>query len=120
MQINRESSLKNTIKAYGDGELKIGEDLYNSSIYITEDAVSTTKLHQITEITPDSISEIISHKPEVIILGHANPHAELPIDTRIFLAKHNIGIECMDLGAACRTFNILLAEGRNVIGLFLL
>lgn len=43
------------------------------------------------------------------------PHPKLTAD----LARARIGVEAMDTAAACRTYNILLAEGRRVVALLL-
>ena len=52
--------------------------------------------------------------PEVVIFGSGSrlrfPHPRLTAQ----LAKQRIGVETMDFGAACRTYNILMSEGRRV------
>ena len=75
---------------------------------------------QYSDLEADHLDAIYAMKPEIIILGtglkQVFPAAEI---LRRF-AKEQIGYEIMDTQAACRTFNILMAEGRNVVaGLFL-
>lgn len=69
---------------------------------------------------PSDFEAIIACKPEVILLGTGTKLTFPPIEVRQFFLRMNIGLEVMDTGAACRTYNILLAEGRNVAAAILL
>ncbi len=62
---------------------------------------------------------LLQLQPEVILIGY-NGHNKLLIELIQDLAKKKIGLECMSIGAACRTFNILLSEGRKVVAGFIL
>lgn len=68
----------------------------------------------VSQLTLDDFEKLLHCKPDVIILGSGKklkfPNNEL----RKEFNRLNIGLEVMDTGAACRTYNILLSEGRNV------
>lgn len=69
----------------------------------------------IDSLLADHITEIIELKPELILLGTG---AQLKFPAHSILAEihqQRIGVEIMDTAAACRTYNILMAEGRFVV-----
>jgi uncharacterized protein len=74
----------------------------------------------VSQLNLADFKALIDCKPEVIILGSGNklkfPNNEL----RREFNRLNIGLEVMDTGAACRTYNVLLSEGRNVAAAMLL
>jgi len=53
--------------------------------------------------------------PEIVLLGTGKSLSFPPQDCLSVLQQQNIGYEVMDTAAACRTFNVLVAEGRDVI-----
>jgi uncharacterized protein len=55
---------------------------------------------------------------ELVIIGVEGGVSQLPMNWRLFFANKHIGLEVMSVGAACRTFNILLEEGRQVFAWF--
>jgi len=74
----------------------------------------------LAELRAQDLAEVLALEPEVVLLGTGQtlrfPSPEL------FSAFHStaIGIEVMDTGAACRTYNILAVEGRQVVAALLL
>ncbi|MEH6455296.1 MAG: Mth938-like domain-containing protein [Cocleimonas sp.] len=71
------------------------------------------------ELSTDDLDAIYAMKPEIIILGTGQKQVFPPSEILRRLAKEQIGYEIMDTQAACRTFNILMAEDRTVVaGLF--
>lgn len=64
--------------------------------------------------------EIIACRPDVVLLGTGQQLRFPSNDIRRYFLQQQIGLEVMDTGAACRTYNILLAEGRNVAAAILL
>jgi len=72
------------------------------------------------ELKTQHLDAIYAMKPEIIILGTGLKQLFPPAEILRRLAKEQIGYEIMDTQAACRTFNILMAEDRNVVaGIFL-
>ena len=58
-------------------------------------------------------------KPEVILIGTGNQQVFLPPAAQVHFFRRNIGFEVMTTDAACRTFNVLIAEGREVVAALL-
>ena len=69
----------------------------------------------IKELNEKSLEPLLTLEPVIIIIGHQQPGIYVPMSVMQYLSKQRIGIECMSIGAACRTFNVLLNEQRNVV-----
>ena len=116
MQINLESSDKHAIKSYSDSQILVNYTEYNESLIISrEEIISPWPVHSVQALTEDLLKPIIELQPEVILIGHNQLGAQIPMILVQFLANQRVGIECMSIGAACRTFNVLLSEMRNVV-----
>lgn len=75
---------------------------------------------QYSDLTAEDLDAIYAMEPEIIIIGTGKNQIFPSADILRRLAKEQIGYEIMDTQAACRTFNILMAEDRTVVaGLFL-
>ena len=72
----------------------------------------------ISELTLKSLAAVTGAAPpaEILLLGCGAHVASVPEVLRTQLRKRGIVVEPMDTGAACRTFNLLIAEGRRVAG----
>lgn len=116
MQIHLEASDQHTIRSYGDSQINVNNTVYNDSLIISrQNIISPWPVHSVLDLTEDLLTPILELQPEVIIIGHNQPNAQIPIMLVQFLAKQRIGIECMSIGAASRTFNVLLGELRAVV-----
>lgn len=121
MHIQLEGRAPNTITSYDDQQLIINGITYPNSIIVsTQTIISPWKIHSLNELTPSAMTEMIQLNPEVILIGHSESGAQPPIETRQWLSQQRIGIECMHIGAACRTFNVLLSEGRAIVAGFII
>jgi len=93
--------------------VKVGEEVYTSNI-----ALLTTRIidgwpeRPVAELDADYLFPILEHLPEMVILGSGSEHRFAPRELTFALARRGIGLEVMDTPAACRTFNILVGEGR--------
>lgn len=67
------------------------------------------------EFNPEHFLELAENNPEIILLGTGQHIRFPPQDCLSVLQQQNLGYEVMDTAAACRTFNVLAAEGRDVI-----
>ena len=62
----------------------------------------------------DDVPRILALTPEVVLLGTGATQRFAPPAVRAALAQRGVGLEAMQLGAACRTFNVLVQEERRV------
>ncbi len=68
----------------------------------------------------DDADRLLERQPQVVILGCGDRQRFAPAAFSARLLAAGVGLECMITGAAARTFNLLVGEGRNVLGAFLL
>ena len=110
----------NLFTGYGDGYVAINDQRFEHSIVVTPaNPVADWEAGSFEALTPAHFESLLALKPEIVILGTGEklrfPRPEV---TRP-LAEAQVGFEAMDTKAACRTFNILMAEGRQVVAAIL-
>ncbi|EEO27293.1 Mth938-like domain-containing protein [Oxalobacter paraformigenes] len=67
------------------------------------------------ELVLDDLLALTAYQPDIVLLGTGNETRRLPEDWIFSLLDNGIVIECMNGRAACGTYNMLLAEGRNAL-----
>ena len=72
------------------------------------------------ELTPADFEALLALKPELVIFGCGPRHRFVSPALMRSLIEHRIGVETMDTPAACRTYNVLVAEGRSAVAALLL
>jgi uncharacterized protein len=105
----------NLVRGYGAGQLRIGERIHVTSVIVTAATViEGWRPATVQDITAADLEPLLGLAPEVVLLGTgARQQFPDPAVLRI-LYEQRIGVEVMDTSAACRTFNVLVAEGRPV------
>ena len=111
MNITLEPKDNSTIEAYSSSEVRINSIVYQQNIIVSSKKIITN--WPVTAVS--DLTDFIAQQPEIILIGHTQENQFTPHATIQALAKQHIALECMQLGAACRTFNVLLSEGRNVV-----
>ena len=97
-----------------DGDNHLG--VIRKSITIrTNGAINNWIPQNISDFKTEHFLSFIQEQPEIVLLGTGKKLAFPSQDCLSLLQKSNIGYEVMDTAAACRTFNVLVAEGRDVI-----
>ncbi len=100
---------------YGDGKLKVNQTLYESSLVIFPDALHTGwPVNSIDELVVDHFKEVLARSPDIVLLGTGVQQRFPSIDIRRSLVASGLNLEIMDTAAACRTYNLLVSEGRDV------
>ena len=113
LKFTRDPIAANNVRKIERGSLQIGEELYTGNIGLLAHAViDGWPDRPVADLDADYLSPILEHLPELVILGSGWRHAFAPRELTFALARRGIGLEVMDTPAACRTFNILVAEGR--------
>jgi uncharacterized protein len=110
----------NTITGYGDGYVAVNGQRYESSVIVLPDRVLPWSARSFDTLAPEDFAELKDLGAEIILLG-TGPRQRFP-QPRLTaeLTKAGIGVEVMDVHAACRTYNILVAEERKVAAALLL
>lgn len=106
---------------YGDGFVAVNGQVYRQSIIVSPASVRTDwVVAGFSALTQENFQVLLELKSEILLLGTgARQHFARPELYRD-LIKAGIGVEFMDTPAACRTYNILAAEDRNVAAAILL
>lgn len=101
---------------YGKGYVAVNNQRYERSIVVTPEVIHDAwAVSGVDSMGAGELEFLLSLKPEILLLGTGATHRfPGPAVLREF-AHAQIGVESMDTPAACRTFNVLMAEGRNVI-----
>ena len=105
----------NVVRGYGPGELRVGERTHTSSVILTATAViEGWRPRSVQDLTVADLEPVLGLAPEVVLLG-TGAHQQFPDSSVLrILYEQRIGVEIMDTSAACRTFNVLVGEGRAV------
>jgi uncharacterized protein len=105
----------NLIRSYSVREVRVGDHVFHRSCIITPDAVvADWRPATVDELVADDLAPLFAAKCELVLLGTGANHRFAPPATRIAFVKAGVALETMDLGAACRTFNVLVQEERRV------
>ncbi len=104
------------INGYGDGGFRIAGVLHRGSVLVFAERALPWPVTSMAELDEESLAEVRAARPgvELLLLGSGAKAEALPEPLRAHLRHAGIVAECMDTGAACRTFNVLLAENRRV------
>jgi uncharacterized protein len=106
----------NLIRAYSATEVRVGEVRLQSSCIVTPDTViADWEPRNLEELSIAHLERVFALQPEVVLLGTGRTQRFAPAPIRAAFAARRVGLEAMDLGAACRTFNVLVQEDRKVV-----
>ena len=121
MHINLEATEQHAVQAYSENKIQINSIIYENSLIVSkEEIITDLVIKNIQDIDEQYLNLLIGLNPEIVIIGHENTGKFPPFEIISQLSQHRIGIECMSIGAACRTYNVLLSEHRAVIAGFIL
>jgi len=116
MKFHLQAPAANVIRAFGPDWIRIGEREYRQNLIVTPDAVvSGWAPAGFAALTAEDFASLLEYTPEIVLLGTGAvqrfPHPRLIAA----LTQARVGVDAMDTRAACRTFNILIAEDRRVV-----
>ncbi len=111
----------NTIFAYAKGHIVINDKKVNRSVVITpERLVTDWPPQRFVDLEAGHFEWIVKLEPEIVLLGTGS-HQHFPRTQLVSpLIERGLGVEVMDTAAACRTYNIIVAEGRRVAAALLM
>jgi uncharacterized protein len=104
------------ITSYGAGQFRVAQEPYQGSIIILPTIVHECDLAFDDGFDQAMIKPIIDTADDfdLLVIGCGDRFLPPSPELRKHLREHSIVLEWMDTGAACRTFNVLIAEGRRV------
>ncbi|MBS0581000.1 MAG: hypothetical protein JSR36_17215 [Proteobacteria bacterium] len=105
----------NLVRGYSAQGIRIGEQLLTHSCIVTaERVVADFPPQSFAEFTVEHLGLVLGLAPELVLLGTGPVQQFAGAAMRAACAARGIGLESMELGAACRTYNVLVQEERRV------
>ncbi|MEM6780922.1 MAG: Mth938-like domain-containing protein [Pseudomonadota bacterium] len=105
------------IQSYSGGSFKISGSVYEGAVFVTTDAVELWAFSKpFNDLSENDFQYLIAQASEldVVLLGTGEKSRFFPPILRQRLKEAGLTVEAMDTGAASRTYNVLMAEGRRV------
>jgi uncharacterized protein len=106
------------IESYGDGRFRVTGAVHQGSVLVYPDRTVAWDVGEAAALTEESLAGIAAAGDagmiDLLLIGCGPRMAMIPAALRASLRAKGIVIEPMDTGAACRTYNVLAAEGRKV------
>lgn len=111
----------NAITGYGEGYVMVNAVRHERSLVVTpEQLLADWPVAALAVLAPAHVAVLLGLGAEIVLLG-TGPRLAFPHPALLApLAEARIGVEVMDSRAACRTYNILMAEGRKVAAAIIL
>lgn len=72
-------------------------------------------VHGMADLDASTIEPLLEHGPELVVIGCGTRPGFPDIAIQRLFLERGIGLECMSLNAACRTFNVLMSENRRAV-----
>lgn len=108
------------IRSYEPGELQVNDERFNESIVISSHHLLIWEPQTLQDLKTSNFDVVLSLDPEIFLLG-TGPTLIFPKNSLLEnMMKAQIGVEVMSTSAACRTFNVLMSENRNVVAALLI
>lgn len=106
---------RQVVQAYGDGGFRIANIRHEGSVIVFRERTVPWACTGPEAMTPDVFQPVIEapEEIEILLVGCGPSFAAVPKGLRAALKAHGLVLEWMDTPAACRTFNVLLAEDRR-------
>jgi uncharacterized protein len=109
------------IRAYERGRITIGDRQYAHSLILCPGQTATAwRPRCADDLLHEDFDALVALQPDVVLLGTGSQLCFPPPGLTVRLLQLGVGVEVMDTAAACRTYNILLAEQRRVVAALLL
>jgi len=106
----------NVIRSFTDSTIEVNNKAYSNSLVVSNNLlIDDWGIKHIDEMSLKNWQDLLQHKPEVILMGTGKSLVFPHPSSYAPAIEQGIGVEFMDSGAACRTYNVLVSEDRFVI-----
>jgi len=105
---------RQVIDTYGPGMFRVSNIVWQGPTLVFPDLTLSWDVADLSGLTADSFAPVTDRKPEILLLGTGAKMHLVPSALRKAVREAGVVMDVMDTGAACRTYNVLLAEGRNL------
>ncbi|MCJ9430265.1 Mth938-like domain-containing protein [Kordiimonas marina] len=110
------------IEAYGDGGFRLMGRRVEGATLVLKDGFYPVEATEVSELSAASFDRLMTQgtdETDILLIGTGEKMQLLPAAVRSHLDQNGIGFDIMDTGAAARTYNVLMLEGRRVAALLL-
>lgn len=105
----------NVIRAYAEGEFTINSEVVRTSVIITpKRLIRDWPPASFKDLAEKHLADLALLETDIVLLGTGRTQRFPPPHFSAALLAQGIGVEVMDTPAACRTYNVLMSEDRNV------
>jgi uncharacterized protein len=120
MQLTRDTTVSNLIRAWEPGRLRIGERWVVGNVIVgAEHIIEGWAASASPPLTIEHLEPALALQPSIVLLGTGTARQLPDLELMAALAERAVGLEIMSTPAACRTFNVLLQERRRVVAALL-
>ncbi len=111
---NQSTALR--VRRYTSTELWIEDQCVRESCILGMGQLRTGwTVSGIASLDRAQLEPLLELRPRIVLIGQSGPPAHPPSGLRREMEALGVALECMELGAACRTYNLLSQEGREVV-----
>lgn len=116
IELDSENPASNKIISYSDDSFTLKDKVIKSNIIVSNDRlIENWRVASYKILALQHMNSIIEWQPEIILLGTGKESGFQNYELLSYFAAKKIGFEIMNTGAACRSYNLLIDEGRNVV-----
>jgi uncharacterized protein len=110
----------NLIRGYVPGEIRINAQQFKTSLIVTAtEVLPEASLQGVGDLSDDLAARVMGLSPEVVLLGTGPTQSFAATGFGVKFLRAGIGYEVMTTAAACRTFNVLVAEQRRALAILI-
>ncbi|MCB2262015.1 MAG: Mth938-like domain-containing protein [Candidatus Thiosymbion ectosymbiont of Robbea hypermnestra] len=104
------------ILGYDPGRIRIGGQVYTQGLIVSPEHIEPGwGPKSATDLTAEHFAALAALDPRIVIVGTGKRQVFPDPNAYRALLRRGLGVDIMDTGAACRTYNILMSEGRRVV-----
>ena len=104
------------IRSVSESGIRIGDEYYRGTVLLSaEELRSDWPPASVEELQELHLQAVLDLRPEVVLIGTGKKQVFLQPELMDYFYRTGVGVEVMSTQAACRTFNVLVSEGRNVV-----
>lgn len=104
------------VTAISDQQIRINDQSYQQSLIVSPDALELWQVSQLSDLTPAEVTRLCQqYQPEVLLLGTGQRQQFPPVEILGAAANAGLSLEVMTTQAACRTYAVLISEGRRAV-----
>jgi uncharacterized protein len=107
----------NLVARYGGGGISINGRTYDGPLVVAPDFLQHEWIANLAELDEATLAPALGLQPRILLLGSDERPPEKMRELRSLFAGRQVALEAMDLGAACRTYNVLAQEDRSAAAL---